>query len=280
MNLMRHAWIVIFFAFATCMGSKASENARSVEIPFRVTKSSHLVVRAKINNKGPFNFIVDTGAPVCFFTLEAGKTIGLTADENGWCILDKFTLEGGLISEKHRVKLETPFQLVGMNGMALGGTELHGLIGYDLLARHKIEIDVSNETMVWTPLDFTPKFPLGVSGKSTPGSLDALGAFMKTIGTFTGKKQDLPPELRGSLGIIIKSGIGELVVLETLKDSPGNIAGILPGDLILKLNDVQTNSLEQLLQVYRSIPAGKKVKIEILRKRQILTLELSPGKGL
>jgi S1-C subfamily serine protease len=50
--------------------------------------------------------------------------------------------------------------------------------------------------------------------------------------------------------------------------------------LILKLNDVETNSLDQLLQVYRSIPAGKKVKIEILRKRQILTLELSPGKGL
>ena len=71
-----------------------------------------------------------------------------------------------------------------------------------------------------------------------------------------------------------------MVVLETLKDSPGNIAGILPGDLILKLNDVETNSLDQLSQVYRSIPAGKKVKIEILRKRQILTLELSPGKGL
>ena len=273
----------IWAVLITCIPFVAIEAAvtsESFTIPFRITKSSHLVVRVKINNKGPFNFIIDTGAPVTFFAAEPGKSLGLKPDENGWGILDKFFLEGGLLSENLRVKLETPFQLVGMNGMALGGLEMHGLIGYDLLAKHKIEFDVANETMIWTPLDFKPRFPLGVSGKNSGSSLDALGAFMKTVGAFTGKKQDSPPVLRGSLGILINPDTNPLTVIDVQKDSPANKVNIQKGDLILKLNDAEVLSFDDLLKKYRSTPEGKKIQIEILRKKQIITLELTPGKGL
>ena len=280
MLFIRNAWIAFFIALLPILSIDAADKALPIEIPFRVTKSSHLVVRAKINNKGPFNFILDTGAPVTFFAAEPGKSLGLVSDENGWCILDKFLLEGGLLSEKMRVKLETPFQLVGMNGMALGGLEMHGLIGYDLLAKHKIEIDVSKDLMLWTLLDFKPKAPLGVSGKNSGSGLDALGSFMKTIGAFTGKKQDLNPALRGSLGIIINPDSKPLTVLDVLKDSPGYKVNIQKGDLILKFNDSEVTSLDDLSKMYRSAPEGKKIQLEILRKKQVLALELTPGKGL
>lgn len=280
MIFLRYAWIAFFLALVPILSIEAAAQALPTAIPFRVTKSSHLVVRAKINNKGPFNFIVDTGAPVTFFAAEPGKSLGLFPDENGWCTLDKFLLEGGLLSEKMRVKLETPFQLVGMNGMALSGLEMHGLIGYDLLAKHKIEIDVSKDTMIWTPLDFKPKAPLGVSGKNSGSGLDALGAFMKTVGAFTGKKQDLLPALRGSLGIIINPDSKPLAVLDVLKDSPASKVNLQKGDLILKLNNSEVSSMDDLSKMYRSIPEGKKIQLEIMRKKQILALELTPGKGL
>lgn len=280
MIFLRIAWTAFFLVLAPLLSIETTTQAMPLEIPTRITKSSHLVVRVKINNKGPFNFIVDTGAPVTFFAAEPGKSLGLKPDENGWCILDKFMLEGGLLSENLRVKLETPFQLVGMNGMALGGLEMHGLIGYDLLAKHKIEIDVAKETMIWTPLDFQPKFPLGVSGKNSGSGLDALGSFMKTVGAFTGKKQDLPPALRGSLGILINPDSNPLTVLDVQKDSPAYKVNIQKGDLILKFNDSEVLSLDDLLKMYRATPEGKKIQFEIMRKKQIITLELTPGKGL
>ena len=280
MLFLRKAWIAFFIALLPILSMEAADQALPIHIPFRVNKSSHLIVRAKINNKGPFNFILDTGAPVTFFAAEPGKSLGLKSDENGWCVLDKFLLEGGLLSENLRVKLETPFQLVGMNGMALGGLEIHGLIGYDLIAKHKIEIDVAKDSMTWTPLDFKPRFPIGVSGKNSGSSLDALGSFMKTIGALTGKKQDLSPVLRGSLGIIIDPDSKPLMVIDVLKDSPAYKVNIQKGDLILKYNDAEITSLDDLSKKYRSTPENKKIQIEIMRKKQILALELTPRKGL
>ncbi|NBR05404.1 MAG: PDZ domain-containing protein [Planctomycetes bacterium] len=276
----RIAWTAFFLALAPFLSFETATQAMPLEIPTRVTKSSHLVVRVKINNKGPFNFIVDTGAPVTFFAAEPGKSLGLKPDENGWCILDKFLIEGGLLSENLRVKLETPFQLVGMNGMALGGLEMHGLIGYDLLAKHKIEIDVAKETMIWTPLDFKPRFPLGVSGKNSGSGLDTLGAFMKAVGTFTGKKQDSPPALRGALGMIINPDSKPLTIIDVQKDSPAYKVNIQRDDLILKFNGSEVTSLDELSKMYRTTPEGKKIHIEIMRKKQIIALELTPGKGL
>ncbi len=46
----------------------ADEPARpeSIEVPYRLTVPKHILVRAKINGKGPYNFILDTGAPALF----------------------------------------------------------------------------------------------------------------------------------------------------------------------------------------------------------------------
>jgi len=35
----------------------------SYEIPYKLTDTKHVMVRVKLNGKGPFNFILDTGAP-------------------------------------------------------------------------------------------------------------------------------------------------------------------------------------------------------------------------
>jgi S1-C subfamily serine protease len=103
---------------------------------------------------------------------------------------------------------------------------------------------------------------------------------MKTIGALTGKKQDTPPVLRGSLGIIIDPDSKPLMVIDVLKDSPAYKVSIQKGDLILKYNDAEVTSLDDLSKMYRSTPEQKKIQIEIMRKRQILALELAPGKGL
>ena len=44
----------------------------------------HILVRAKINGKGPFNFILDTGAPALFVSTKVCDKIGVKSDKKGW----------------------------------------------------------------------------------------------------------------------------------------------------------------------------------------------------
>src|SRR5437588_222531 len=97
---------------------------KTYAIPYKLTFTNHVMVRAKINGKGPFNFIVDTGAPALFVATAVAEKIGVEPDKTGWGTFDKFELEGGLVIEKARGRIETPFQLEGMNGMGLAGGAL------------------------------------------------------------------------------------------------------------------------------------------------------------
>ena len=35
-------------------------------VPYRLTDTRHIMVRARINGKGPYNFVLDTGSPALF----------------------------------------------------------------------------------------------------------------------------------------------------------------------------------------------------------------------
>ena len=122
---------------------KSTGVAKPAMVPFRLTDTHHTLVRVKINGKGPFNFVVDTGCPVFLIAEPVGKKIGLKA--KGWATLDKLELEGGLELTKVKARVETPFQIEGMNGMGLAGVELHGLMGYTVLAKFKMDFDYTQE---------------------------------------------------------------------------------------------------------------------------------------
>ena len=128
-------------------------DAKSFEVPYRLTAVKHIVVRAKINGKGPFNFILDTGTPALFIAPEAAKKAGVEPDAKGWGVFDSFEIEGGVVLTKAKGRIEKPFQLDGMNGLGLAGVELHGMIGYNILAHYRMKIDFTKDKMVWTPLE-------------------------------------------------------------------------------------------------------------------------------
>ena len=100
------------FALAMCLGlipalaraddPKPAEKPAKYEIPYRLTDTKHVQVRVKINGKGPFNLILDTGAPALFLTKQVAKKAGLEPDEKGWGAITKFELEGGLTVDKVR----------------------------------------------------------------------------------------------------------------------------------------------------------------------------------
>src|SRR4051794_21406051 len=95
----------------------AKADIKTVQVPYRLTNTQHVLVRAKINGKGPFNFILDTGAPALFVAKKVAEQAGVTADERGRATFDGFEVEGGVTFENPWGKVDDLFQLNGINGM-------------------------------------------------------------------------------------------------------------------------------------------------------------------
>src|SRR5262249_35928201 len=158
-------------------------------------------------------------------------------DAKGWGSIDRFEIEGGLVMTKVPARVETPFQLEGMNGMGLAGVEIHGLMGDQILAQYRMEIDLTEAKLKWTKLDYKPAAALGLGKavKGGAGGLEIMGGLMKGIGQFLGRKATPEVTLRGFFGLTLKDGDEYPEVEAVLAKGPAAEAGVKVGDVVTKV---------------------------------------------
>lgn len=250
------------------------------EVPYRLTELKHILIRAKINGKGPYNFILDTGAPALFVSKEVCKKLEIDSDKEGWGTFEKFEIEGGVKIAKARGRIENPFQLEGMNSMGLGGVELHGVIGYNILARYKLEFDFTKDVMKWTALDFKPKTPLGLGGRGGSMENEAMAGLVKMMSLFIGKKPLPVYTARGFLGVEIDESKDAVRIKSVIPDSPAAKAGFMALDTIAKIDGKPVKNAEDLSKILANLATGKKSKVTILRKEENKELTVTLGDGL
>jgi hypothetical protein len=244
------------------------------------------LVRCRINGKGPFNFLVDTGAPALFIGTEAGKAVGLVPDERAfWTPVDRFQIEGGIDLRNVKARIEDPFQLEGMNALGLPGAQIHGILGFTILARFRMEFDPTDDRMTWTRLDYDPKDPYVPSDpalRQAPADVQAmnlLGPAMKLMSVFVGRQ---PEDIRlpqGLLGIELTEANGRLAVAAVLPDSPAAAAEIHPGDLIEALANAPVQTAAQAHEAVSRLQPGETVEITLRRGDQQLTRNLQATSG-
>jgi hypothetical protein len=253
--------------------------AKTYEVPYRLTVPKHVLVRAKINGKGPYNFILDTGAPALFIAESLGKKLGLSPDR-GWAVVDRFEVEGGVVMPKVKARVETPFQLEGMNGMGLAGAELHGIIGYNVLARFRMDIDFTRDKMTWTALDFEPRGPLGLGSRvGGAGGLEIIGSVMKMLGSLLGRKTNPEVLPRGFLGIELKDTDDGPVVGTVLADGPAGTAGVRAGDRITKFAGRTVVDSGDLRRFVGKLAAGAAVTLTVVRDGHTRDIAFKAGEG-
>src|SRR5262249_59663007 len=74
---------------------KDPQIGRSFQVPYRLTDTNHFLVRVRINGKGPFNFLVDSGAPALFVATETARKVALKpARDSFWTPADRLLIEG------------------------------------------------------------------------------------------------------------------------------------------------------------------------------------------
>jgi hypothetical protein len=312
-------WILLVI----CMASSAlaapttapatRPSTQPVEVPFKLTDTNHLMVRLKINGQGPYNFIVDTGAPSMILRVPVGQKLGLKPNARNIAYLDQLEIEGGLKLQHVMCVVDTPYQIEGMNAIGASGVDLDGLLGYSVLAKFRLQIDMSKDRMIWTPVSFDPPAPArSRRNRSRPSTrpvlsratsrpttrpatepfakdeqearedtLESAGGLLKILGPLI-KNEPVIPKQRGFLGIELAADNQQVSVLKVLGDSPAAAAGVKAGDRLVAINDRPVNSIFQVQQSTARVLAGQMVRLSIRRGDDPLNLYLAliAGEGL
>ncbi len=258
-----------------------TDAGKTYHVPYKLTDTGHVMVRVKINGKGPFHFIVDTGAPILIVSKEAGKKLGLKTDKYGWAVLDRFDIEGGVSNKQFKARVTTPFQLEGMNAMNFAGVELHGVVGFTLLAQYRMEFDFSSSKMKWTRLNFNPPPPKPIKIKGgAPASLNAMGTVMKVLSFLVGKKESPREVPQGFLGVEIEEKNGTVEVVQVFADSPAEKAGLQKGDVILKVGRQLVKTAKDAWRETQNLKVGQEITLTLRRGQEEMRLSLTAERGL
>jgi hypothetical protein len=273
-------WLVPVTAVLVALPARGDD--KPIAVPYKLLDTKHVMVRIKINGKGPFNLIMDTGAPALFLATEAAKKAGLKPDDDGWAKIDKLELEGGVVVEKAKCVVEDPFQLKGMNSMGLAGVELHGMIGFNVLAKYKIQYDFTSDKLLLTPLKYEPP-PVVRMGdgqaKGQPGGLELIGSMMKFIAPLLGLKGPPVRQPRGFLGAELAEDDG-VVVKSVLPGGPADKAGLKPGDKIEKIGKTKIDLLSDVARQTAKLQGGDELPLSVTRGGSDKTVTVTLGKGL
>jgi hypothetical protein len=261
-------------------GQITAPPAAPATVPYRLTDTHHVLVRAKINGKGPYNFVVDTGCPVLIVSSPVGKQLGLKSDDKGWATLDRFELEGGLAQTNVKVRVETPFQIEGMNSMGLAGVELHGLMGYTVLARYRMQFDFTRDQMRWTPLAFDPPPPLPLGGKAGAGGMDVMANLIRVLSFFVGSQAPPTPQPRGFFGFELAEKDGAVAVERVLPRSPAAEAGLKAGDRIDAVESRTVASIAEVQAAASKIIPGRTLRLSLQRDGKKQDLRITASEGL
>ena len=142
-------------------GATLDADAAAVTLPFQLL-NNHIYVSAKVNGKGPYTFIVDTGGHNLIsprLAAELGlKTIGAAAmsgagdkhTESGFARVDEIALGA--------VKLHDQLGFVApIYDDSIEGFPVDGMVGFELFRRFVVRLDYGRDTMTMTnPTRFDP----------------------------------------------------------------------------------------------------------------------------
>jgi predicted aspartyl protease len=168
---LRFILATLLIALFSCVCSSQSSNKQPIaEVTFAFDRTS-IVIQVKLNGKGPFNMILDTGSDVATIDLATAKELGLNLKATGGQITG-----GG--SEKPQVFLTQIAQveigsLASKNIYAVAldlsrqsqvlGKPLHGVLGYSVLKNRVVQFDYPKRTIRFYSVSPYPKAETGTN---------------------------------------------------------------------------------------------------------------------
>src|SRR6185437_7484273 len=247
-------------------------------VPFELLRSGHMAVMIKVNGKGPYRVIFDTGAPINLLNNKLAKEVGLLKDAPTSTLPFLGTigeakvkeLEVGTEKTTDQFAIVMDHPLVELMSKKLG--PLYGIVGFPFFARYKMTIDYQAQTLTFVPNGFKPPnvmrsmektmVQLMLGGSQTPKVLSPAGQW-----GLVAHKEAADEEA----GVVIK---------KVLAGGAAATAGIKPGDRLLTIDGRWTDTLADLYEVASHLKAGVAVPVSIQRDGKAMELKVKPRAGL
>jgi hypothetical protein len=251
---------------------------KPVVVPFELLKSGHMAVMIKVNGKGPYRVIFDTGAPFHLLNNKLAKETGLLKDVPQSSLpfigtvaeVKVKTLQVGeeKIADQQAVVMDHP--VVELLASKLG--PIYGIVGFPFFARYRMTIDYQAETLTLVPNGFKP-----------PNAMRSLESTMMQM--FLGGQpaaKVLSPAGQWGMSAHKPTSDDEagVIVKEVLAGSAAADAGLKPGDRLLTIDGRWTDTLADLFDVASSIKPGTTVPVRIKRDGKEIELKVKPRTGL
>jgi hypothetical protein len=268
--------LLLLLPLAASRPSARPQAAEPVTVPFERLKTGHMVVSVKLNGKGPYRVLFDTGAPVTVIGTNIARESGVLAKDAKQPAFGLFgvmgqhpirVLElGGLKAEKvPAIVLDHP----AVAALAKNDGPLDGILGYPFFARYRMTLDYQAKTLTFRPGDYEPE--------------DILESLTKTLAS--GKKPAprivAPAALWGfTAGKKVDDDAAGVTVEKVLDGTPAASSGLEAGDRLLTLDGRWTDSVADVYIATAAVKPGTAVTALVLRKGKEQKLTITPKSGL
>lgn len=250
----------------------------TITVPFELLRTKHMAVKIKINGKGPYRVIFDTGAPINLINNKVAKESGLIAKNAKPGFFNLFgsmgqtqikSLELGDLKAEKVAIFVMDHPTVELISKVLGPIE--GIIGFPFFARYKMALDYQAKQLTFTPNDFEPP--------------DVIEKMMATVMALMDNKPAKPIILSPSSqwGLVLKKDDKEkpgVTIQSVWEGSAAAEAGLKAGDRLLTLDGRWTDSVEDAYRAAGYVKLGKAAKLFIRRGDQEMELRVQPRAGL
>ncbi len=165
---MKIKFFYIFVAYllsSLCASLAYSQNKSVIEVPFTFERSS-VIVQVKVNGKGSYNMLLDTGAEQSAVDLITAKELGLnlnpvsggkivaTGKKENTLFLTKLSqIEVGSLIARDLLAVATDFSRISQRV----GIPLHGVVGYNFLKGRVVQFDYPKRVMRFYSKSPVPK---------------------------------------------------------------------------------------------------------------------------
>jgi len=250
------------------------QGAKPVVVPFELLKTKHMTIDVKVNGKGPYRVIFDTGAPTALVNSKLAKEAGLPAGGGlfGARPGKVKTLEVGDLKVENVPVITMDHPLLELMSKDKDIGPLYGIVGFPFFARYKVTLDYKAKTMTFVPNGFDPP--------------DVMAELQKTIEGMLSGKTPAPTVLAPAAqwGLVADKAKDDEEAGVTLKEVlPGGAAaaaGLKAGDRLLTLDGRWTDSIADLYTAAGFVKPGTAVKVVVARGKKEMTFTVKPTAGL
>jgi hypothetical protein len=253
---------------------------KPIVVPIELLPSRHFVVQVKLDGKGPYRFILDTGAPLTIMNSKTAKDAGLTKKASGGGLLGAFggmnqvevpTMEiGGVKAVKtNAVVMDHPTVQAISDAFKKESGPIEGLIGFPFFARYSMTVDYQKKELTFTPNGYKPG--------------DYMADMMDSLTKLDERNKPRVVKPAGLWGLDVEKEKDDekdgVTVKAVYADGPAAKAGVKAGDRVLTIDGRWTDSVGDAAVATSLVKVGKAVPVVVLRDGKEQKLTLTPTVG-